>query len=179
MLRKNDTNKIVSIVFGIFLFGAAAYFLQNVFFSFIKPFFLDKKPPSVGVSLDSSLDEVVDYLRLREDLPAGRQDLTGASPSATLIVEENPISVTAEVINGSGVDGAARVLVDRLETIGISVPQVSNSTVESVDTIISLKANAQGLRDTIVEKIGTKSGELRFEVLDDNYPFDIRILIGK
>lgn len=165
----NNGKKIITSVFIGVLAILGIYFLFNIFTVIVKPLFLEDSQEKASVSLDASLDEAIDYLQKREDL-------TGSTPSATL-TEESKI-LKAEVVNGSGIAGIARQLANELESIGI-VTEVGNSTVEAEDTVISLKVQASTLRDAITEKVGTKSGEIRFEVLDDTDTFDIRILIGK
>lgn len=166
-----DTKTIVTAVSVVFLFVALISFAFTLFRSFIQPFFLEESTPSSTLTLDASFDEVVEYLKNR----GGRQDLTAAPPSATLTEGR----FTAEVTNGSGIAGAARTLADALESLGITVSQIGNTEREVANTVIALKAKAEILRGSIVEKIGTKSAELRFEKLEDTYPFDIRIVIGR
>lgn len=177
MLRTNDINKVIAIIFGLFLVLIFGYFVYVLYANIVYPFMLSKEKKDSAILFDSSFDEAIEFLRSRETVVVTSEGLTGASPSATLTQAEEII--TAEVINGSGIAGLARDLGDELATLGITVSQVSNSNSESNNTLISMKRTASRFRDRIVDKIGTKSGEIRFEILDDTDIFDIRILIGK
>lgn len=165
-----DTKKLITISIIVILILAGIFFLYTVFTSVVKPLVFDKREDMSSTSLDTTLDEAVDYLKQR-------QDLTASTPSATLNVEAK--NIVAEIINGSGKSGAAKALADELEGIGITVSQVSNSSSESAITRISLKNTGLPYKDDIVAKIGTKSAEIQFETLQDSDTFDIRILIGK
>lgn len=170
MLQMNNTSKITTIALFVFLAATVGIFIFVVGTSVIRPFFFAGPGKATSVTLDTSFDDIVDYLRQREDL-------TVASPSATLTKEPNS-ALIAQIINSSGVEGAAKTLADALEPLGITVTQLGNST-PSGTTIVALKSKALSYKDTIVEKIGTKSAAVRFEDLDDTDAFDIRITLGR
>jgi len=166
-----DNNKIINISVIVILVLCSLYFLYNLFASLVKPLFLDTKESAITTaSLDASLDEAVEYLRQREDL-------TGVAPSATLTKEANT-TLVAQIINGSGEGGIAKELADSLEPLGINVTDLGNAT-PSATTVVSLKTKALPLKEDIVAKIGSRTGEITFEDLPDTSEFDIRILIGK
>lgn len=158
------------ILFLIGLFAGLAFFAFTVFTTFVKPFFLSKPKENTAISLDTLLDEAADYI-------AQRGGLTVTTPSATLTNEA--VEVTAEVINASGIPNAAKSVADGLTQLGITVSKIGNST-EPVDgKVLGLKDKALGFKDRIVQKVSTSSAEVRIEKLEETYPFDIRIVIGK
>lgn len=166
----NKTNTIFTIIFLIGLFVGLALFTFTVFSAFVKPFFLTKPKEVSTISLDTLLDEAAEYI-------SKRGGLTVATPSATLTNEA--VEVTAEVINASGVPNAARSVADGLTQLGITVSRIGNSTEPAEGNVLALKDKALVFRDRIVEKVSTNSAEVRIEKLEETYPFDIRIVIGK
>lgn len=169
-LSKN-VNQIILIAVVLVLLITTGFFAYRVFTSIVKPFFLEKEDLPQTLLLVSDLEEAVAFIRLRGGL-------TVATPSATLIEEEETGVATAEVVNGSGVPLAAQKLADLLADVGVTVSQIRNSS-EVRGTVVSLKDKSLLYKDAIVEKIGTESGAIRFETLEDSYPFDIRIVIGR
>lgn len=168
MLRIND--KIISFVVVAVLFLAGTVFVYTVF-RVIHPWFFEERQERTSPSLDKALDEVAGYLLQREDL-------TESSPSARLI-EGSTSEITAEIINASGVPFAAKNLGEALETLGLAVSQLGNSQAESEETIISFKDKALFLKDRVSEKVGSRSGGVSVSRLDDTYPYDIRVVIGR
>lgn len=169
-LSKN-VSKIITIAAWLVFLIATGFFVYRVFTSFVKPFFLTKEALPPTLVLDTVLDETAMYLQEKEGL-------TVSTPSATLIEEDQSL-ITAEVINGSGIAFAGRNLADSLTEAGIIVSQISNSSTEARGTVVSLKDKSLLYKDVVASKIGTTSGEIRFEKLQDTYPFDIRIVIGR
>lgn len=148
----------------VFLLVALGICISVVFVHFIKPFFLETDEQVSSIELNAEIDEIGQTLRQR-------RDLTPNTPSATL-------TIVAEIINSSGVEGVASRLAEELEALGIDVVNVTNG-VSSEATIVAVSQRALFLRDNIVEKIGTRLGELRFEDLSETSEVDIRIVIGR
>ena len=169
-LSKN-VSKFVTIATWFVFFIVTGFFVYRVFTSFVEPFFVAKEVLPPTLDLDSNLGQTAMYLR-------EKGGLTVSTPSARLIEEDiNPI--TAEVINGSGIVFAGRNLADSLSEAGIIVSKISNSSTEVSGTVISLKDKSLLYKDVVASKISTTSGEIRFDKLQDTYPFDIRIVIGR
>lgn len=164
-------NTVVIIFMSIVFVGAFLIFASTIVNTIVKPFLLPEKINTPPITLDSSFDEIASYIKQRRDLTANVSSVT--------LNQEQKTSVTAEVINGSGIPLAAKTLADELTGLGISVLRTANSEGEVVNSTISLKSEALFYRDKISEKLGSKSAEIKFEELDASYPFDIRIIIGR
>ncbi|MBI2036442.1 LytR C-terminal domain-containing protein [Candidatus Microgenomates bacterium] len=164
-------NTVVVAILAIVFLAALAIFINTMVNTVVKPFWLSERQVSPPIALDSSFDEIVFYIE-------ERRGLTANVSSATLN-QEQKTSVTAEVINGSGIPLAAKTLADELTGLGISVLRTANSETEVTGSSVSLKSQVLFYKDRIAEKFGTKSAEIKFEQLDESYPFDIQIIIGK
>lgn len=168
-MPQTQVNKVIAIAYILALSLAAGIFFFTVFKS-LTPFFWEKHKEILNLKINEGLDEAANYIGQKEDL-------TSPSFIATLDKEEN--SKLAEIINGSGVSLDTEAIVNSLRLSGIKVAQISNSQIKSENTVIALKDGSLSYKQTIVDKIGTRSGEIRFEKLDDSYLFDIRIIFGK
>jgi len=180
MSQTISIRQIILFLIYLLLFVAVCYFLYIAIMKVAQPLLLQKQNKSkTPVSVDKSLDEVMEYLTKREDL-------TLSSPSATLTKEANKISsssaekvaISAEVVNSSGVAGVATALADELKSLGITA-SVRNGTTITEGTVVALKTKAASYKDTIAAKLSSDSATIRFEDLSDDEEFDIRITIGK
>ena len=164
-------NTVVIVFMTVVFLAVFLIFASTAVNTIVKPFFLPVKINTQPIALDNSFDEIASYIKQRRDLTANVSSVT--------LNQEQKISVTAEVINGSGIPLAAKTLADDLTGLGISVLRTANSETEATNTAIALKSQALFYKDKITEKLGSKSAEIKFEELDASYPFDIRIIIGK
>ncbi len=164
-------NTVVIVFMTVVFLAVFLIFASTAVNTIVKPFFLPEKINTQPIALDNSFDEIASYIKQRRDLTANVSSVT--------LNQEQKISVTAEVINGSGIPLAAKTLADDLTGLGISVLRTANSETEATNTAIALKSQALFYKDKITEKLGSKSAEIKFEELDASYPFDIRIIIGK
>lgn len=130
---------------------------------------LYKTPTPPPVTIDETLTKVVSQL---EKTPF----LTASNSSVTLTTE--PGTITVEIINGSGVAGAARTLAEQVTRRGFTVSRIRNGTI-SAQTIVSLKPKANAFRSSIVSDIGTSSATIQFQTLENSYPYDVRITLGQ
>ncbi|GEM_PF-6366721 len=164
-------NTVVIVFMTVVFLAVFLIFASTAVNTIVKPFLLPEKINTQPIALDNSFDEIASYIKQRRDLTANVSSVT--------LNQEQKISVTAEVINGSGIPLAAKTLADDLTGLGISVLRTANSETEATNTAIALKSQALFYKDKITEKLGSKSAEIKFEELDASYPFDIRIIIGK
>lgn len=163
------TNKIITLTCVLALILSAGTFSYTVFRS-LTPFLWEKNEAISSIKLNEGLDEAAAYIGQKEDL---------TSPAFLATLDKEESSKLAEVINGSGVPLDTEAMSAAFKAVGITVAQIGSSQDVAENTVIAFKENSLSYKQTVVDKIGTRSGEIRFERLDDSYPFDIRIIIGK
>lgn len=168
-MPQTQVNKVITIAYILALILSAGTFFNTVFRS-LTPFLWEKNEAISSIKLNEDLDEVVAYIRQKEDL---------TSPAFLATLDKEESSKLAEVINGSGVPFDTEAMIMSFKAAGITVSQIGNSQDVAENTVIAFKENSLSYKQTVVDKIGTRSGEIRFERLDDSHPFDIRIIIGK
>lgn len=101
-------------------------------------------------------------------------------PSPTPLVELDRSDITVQVLNGSGVSGAASKAKDYLEDLGYSVSNIGNADSSDFEsTQISLKADAEKyeslLRSDLEEEYTVSSN---VEALDEDSDYDVVITLG-
>jgi len=102
-----------------------------------------------------------------------------STPSPTPSIERSDLTV--QVLNGSGVSGAAGVAKDYLEGLGYEDVETGNASLyDYEETEVSIKEDVEEYLDMIIEdlsdeyEVATDSG-----VLDEDGDFDVEIIIGK
>lgn len=102
------------------------------------------------------------------------------TPSATPAVKPERSGVSFEVLNGSGVTGAAKKLADQLKELGYEVLKTANADKDSyTQNQIYIKAELKGTVDLVIAdlkdiiKIASVAGELKEGTAS------ARIIIGK
>lgn len=163
-----SSNIFVSIVILAFAIGGSI--LGFIAWKNTNGLLFYKPPPTIPLMIDPLLPTVVKRIEEKESLTA--------SPSSVTLSTGTAQPKTVEIINGSGTQGAARILADRLIEKGFAIGRVANGTT-TAQTIVSFKQQANSLRSAIGSSIGTQSATIQLKTLEETYPFDIQIKLGK
>lgn len=139
----------------------------------VLPMITEKPRPARVIFLDT------DGITAVKKIMSGKPTLTVATPSATLDSNKPVVaSKSAEIINASGVSGAAKSLGDKLSKIGITTGRTGSATAVK-GTTVALKDSAADSKDQIVEILNLPEEQITFDTLESTYTYDIKITLGK
>lgn len=140
--------------------------------------------PSFGYSPKSSKEEdlsasfkdigqAIDFLKKKEPFVFGEQG------EATQQTVEPIIKYKMEILNGSGIDGMARNLMESLSTLENSLEiTMGNTQIIPLSTIKFKKSVSEELKTAVLKTVTKELPGIKEEIQADEYPFDITLVIG-
>lgn len=161
--------KTIKIVLILMLGLANAYFLLKILYLDQTASTNNKQPETTLVNDLKNLKQALDYLKTRELFPVEKMATSEASQKQKL---------TMEILNGSGITGKADSLKNNLAQLGLEI--TTGNTQATSSTAIKCKGTVSAdTKTAIIAEIKKQSPQITEEVLANDYPSDIVVVLGK